>query len=145
MCILIGAPPAKPLFTFHVVREVNSLQSGRRLVNEFAQVTMRGDLTFKDLRLLHRRAKRALGVRRLKRLTEKHLQVYRMVKQSGNIPKPGERGTLAFWELQRTEWNRSHSRKKDQYTTWQGIRGIYESTVKRLEGRLTLKEVQNER
>ena len=145
MCILIGTPPAKSLFTFHIVREGNSLPSGTRLVNQFAQVTMWGDLTFKDLRLLHRRVRRALGVRRSKRFTEKHLQVYRMVKESGNIPKPGERGTQAFWELQRKEWNRSHSRNKDQYSTWQGIRGIYKSTVKRLGGRLTLKEVQNER
>lgn len=142
MCILADASPVLPPFTFNIIRETHSLPSGVNLQNRFARVTIRGDLTFQDLRSLHRSIRGALGIKRLKRLTKKHSQLYEIVTKRGSIPK-GRGGTVKFWESIKDEWNTEYP--SDAYTTWKGIKIAYERIVAQLERRIMATEAQNER
>jgi hypothetical protein len=141
MCILADASPVLPPFTFGIVRETHSLPSGIRLQNRFAKVDIRGELSFQDLRSLHRSIRDALGIKRLKRPTTKHLQLYKMVTQRGNVPD-GE-GTVAFWKSIMEEWNDLYPQKK--YKTWKGIKLAYERIIAQAERRMKKEEAQNER
>lgn len=142
MCILADASPVLPPFTFGIHRETHSLPSGISLLNRFARVTIRGELTFDDLRSLYRGIRRELGIKRSKRPTTKHSQLYEMVQQKGAIPSG--KGTVAFWRSVMKEWNDLH--KQDKYNRWQDVKGAYERIIARFERRIITKEAQkNER
>jgi len=141
MYILMDALPVLPAFTVGIVRETHSLPSGTSLQNRFASVTIRGDLTFQDLRSLYRSIRRELGIKRSKRLTKKHLQLYEMVKKKGSIPD--RVGTVAFWKSVMKEWNALH--RKDKYKTWKGVKLAYERIIAQVERRMTKVGGYNER
>jgi hypothetical protein len=141
MYILVDASPVLPPFTFGILRETHLLPSGISLLNRFARVTIRGDLTFENLRSLYRSIRRELGIKRSKRPTTKHLQLYEMVRRRGGIPS--QRGTVAFWESVMKEWNDLH--RQDKYKTWKGVKLAYERIIAQLERRITTKEANHER
>jgi uncharacterized protein YdcH (DUF465 family) len=134
--ILADTLPVLPTFTFGIHTETHSLPDGTSLVNRSARVRIRGELTFEDLRSLYRGIRRELGIKRSKRPTTKHLQLYEMVQQKGDIPSG--KGTVAFWESVMKEWN--NLPKQDKYNTWKGVKMAYERIVAQFERRITTKE-----
>jgi len=141
MHILADTSPVLPPFTFGIVRETHSLPSGTSLQNRFASVTIRGDLTFEDLRSLYRSIRRELGIKHSKRLTKKHLQLYEMVTKRGSIPNGA--GTVAFWTSVMKDWNVLH--RQDKYKTWKGVKLAYERIIDQVERRMTKEGGYNER
>ncbi len=135
MYILADASPVLPPFTFGILRETHSLPSGISLLNRFARVTIRGELTFEDLRSLYRGIRRELGIKRSKRPTTKHLQLYEMIRRRGDIPS--RKGTVAFWKSIMKEWNDLH--RQDKYKTWKGVKSAYERIIAQFERRITTK------
>ena len=140
MHILTDAPPVLPPFTVGIIKETHSLPSGRNLQNRFAQVTIRGDLTFKDWRSLHRTVRQGLGIEYSRPLDERHLELYKLVGSSSAIPKG--KGAGAFWKSKMEEWNVLHP--GDEYTTPNGVKFAYNRIAARVEGN-TKEEAQNER
>jgi len=65
-------------------------------------------------------------------LKEKHLHLFRMVQQRGAIPSG--KGTVAFWESIRKEWNSLH--KQHTYETWKGVKLAYERIKTQVERRI---------
>lgn len=141
MCILADASPVLPNFTFGIIREAHQLPSGISILNRYARVTVRGDLTFEDLRSLYRNIRRELGIKRSKGPTKKHLQLYEMVKRRGSIPH--KKGTVTFWRSVMKEWNNLH--RQDKYKTWKGVKLAYDRIIAQLERRIATKEIPNER
>jgi hypothetical protein len=135
MYVLADASPVLPPFTLGISKETHSLPSGTSVINRFARVTIRGDLTFYDLRSLYRSIRRELGITRSKRPTIKHLQLYEMVRRRGSIPR--QKGTVAFWESVMKEWNDFH--RQDKYKTWKGVKLAYERIIAQLARRITTK------
>lgn len=140
MYILADDSPVLPPFTFGILRETHSLPSGMSILNRFARVTIRGDLTFEDLRSLYRSIRRELGIKRSKHPTAKHLQLYNTVRKRGDIPS--REGTVKFWVSVMKEWNDLHP--QDKYKTWKGVKLAYERIIAQFERRITTKEAQNE-
>jgi len=136
MYILADASPVFYPFTFGIFGGTHSLPSGISLLNRFARVTIRGDETFEDLRSIYRRIRQELGIKRSKRPTIKHSQLYRIVKRRGAIPR--QKGTVAFWESVMKEWN--DLQPQDKYKTWKGVKLAYERIIAQLERRITTKE-----
>lgn len=135
MHILVDAPPVLPPFTFSILKETHPLPSGTSFLNRFARVTIRGDLTFEELRSLYRSIRRELGTKRSKRPTTKHLQLYQMVRKRGGIPS--RKGTVTFWKSVMREWNNLHP--QDKYKTWKGVKLAYDRIIAQLERRITTK------
>ena len=141
MYILADASPVLPTFTVRILRETHSLPSGASILNRFARVTIRGELTFEDLRSLYRSIRRELGIKRSKHPTAKHLQLYNMIRKRGDIPS--REGTVKFWVSVMKEWNDLHP--QDKYKTWKGVKLAYERIIAQFERRITTKEAQHER
>ena len=142
MYILADTSPVRPPpFTLRILEETHSLPSGTSILNRFARVTIRGELTFEELRSAYRGIRQELGIKRSKRPTTKHLQLYKMVRRRGDIPS--RKGTVAFWKSVITEWNDLHP--QDKYKTWKGIKLAYERIIAQFERRITTKGGQHER
>ena len=130
MHILVDAPPVLPPFTVGIVKETHPLPSGTSLRNRFAQVTIQGGLTSKDLRSLYRSIRQGLGATYTRSLDETHLQLYKLVGLSSAILK--RKGAGAFWKSKMEEWNALHP--DDKYTTTNGIKFAYGRIADRVEG-----------
>lgn len=136
MYILADVLPVLPPFRLAIINEPHLLPSGKSLLNRYAKVTIRGDITEKDLRPLHRRIRRELGIRRSKSLSEQNIRLCEMVAQRGGIP---EEGVMAFWESVKEEWNKRYRGKYRTYTSVQGPQIAYKRTIARLERRMIQK------
>jgi len=136
MHILTDSPLILPPFTLGIVKKAQSLPSGVNVLNRYASVTIRGDMTFKQLLSLYRSIRRGLGIKRSKPLTKKNLELYEMVTRKSNIPN--KKGTIEpFWESIRREWNAHHVKPK--YKTWKVVQITYGRTKARLERRIVAK------
>lgn len=142
MYILVDALPVLPAFTVGIVKKTHSLPSGVTLSNRFASVTIRGNLTDKDLRSLYNSIRRELGTKHSQPLKLKDLELYKMVAQRGSIPK--EKGEIGkFWGSIKDEWNSKHPNDPPK-TTWKGFQSRYQRIIARLD-RVTKGALQNER
>ena len=132
MHILTHSSPVLPSLTYSITREAHALPSGVNLLNCYARITIRGDVSiaFQDLYLLYRRIRRELKIKRMKHLSKENIELYELVGQEGDIPT--ERGRAkAFWESKLGKWNNSHPRRK--YNTAQVLKITYRRVVARLE------------
>lgn len=135
MYILANASPVLPPLSYGIIDRTHSLPSGTSVVNRFARVTIRSDVTFEGLRSAYRSIRRELGITRSKSHTTKHLQLYQMVKRRDSIPSG--KGTVAFWESLRHEWNRRYPKAK--YTTWKGVKAAYDRLCRKMGDRFQAK------
>jgi len=135
MHILANTPLVLPSLSYGIIDRTHSLPSGASIVNRFARVTIRSDLTFEDLRSAYRSIRRELGITRSKSHTTKHLQLYQMIRGRGRIPS--RKGTVTFWKSVMGEWNNLHP--QDKYKTWKGVKLAYDRIIAQLERRITTK------
>lgn len=89
------------------------------------------DLTFGQLRQLHRRIREGVGAVGRKRVTPAHQALLELVRQLGGEPQHGPRGSKrAFWEKVRAEWNQKHPERR--YQTWRGPEMAYRRLSRKL-------------
>ena len=128
MHILANAPLVLPPLSYGIIDRPYSLPSGSSIRKRFATVTIRSDVTFEELRSAYRSIRRELGITRSKSHTTKHLQLYQIVRERGNVPRG--KGTVAFWESVRHEWNERYAKPK--YTTWKGVKAAYDRLYRKM-------------
>lgn len=127
--ILIGSPPLLPQLEQKVHDDINRIPFNVKVVNRYATITLRNDVTFKELYLTYRKIRSELGTKRMKAFNQKHLELYLLVRnisQSHNRPQK----EVAFWKAVQEEWNGKHP--KDKYTTWKGVKIAYKRLVEKL-------------
>jgi len=107
----------------------------------YVAIRVNTELSFEDLTEIYNIVKETLGVKRGKRLNQRHLEIYTMVQEQGGAPKG--RGTVAFWKLLQEQWNKRHN-NGDEYTTWKGIKRAYELIYERLSSQYQTKEVKED-
>lgn len=97
----------------------------------WVDVRINTELGFDDLLRIYSSIKRYLGVKRGKKLNEGHFDLHRMVQRRGGAPKG--KGTVAFWNSVKGEWNEKHP--SDAYETWKGVKITYDRINNRLKNR----------
>ena len=96
------------------------LPSGSNTVIRTLEISFRDTLNFEDMRQLYNQIKRVLKFRKSKQISNKHLEIYRLV---GEMGFPSGKGKVIFWENVVEKWNREHPQQA--YSTWRGIRLAY--------------------
>ncbi|MFC1861012.1 hypothetical protein ACFLYL_01865 [Chloroflexota bacterium] len=116
--------PIEWYFTSHNVE----LPSGKKINYREANFKIRDDFNPMWLKFLDKKVREGMLLTKKKKLTAKHLQLYRLVCQKGGPPKG--KGTVAFWESTRAEWNTNNP--KDKYNTWKAIKIGYDRIISKL-------------
>lgn len=143
-CILANTNPVLRKVEVHipiVPIESHRLPSGVRLINRTVSLKIRAPLSFGELYELHQHIRRQLGIRRSKSLNKRHLELYQVVKQKGIPPKV--KGTVAFWESVRKEWNNGHANAP--YNHWKCVKMAYDRFERKLTGQYLVSEEEYNR
>jgi len=126
----------KPLqMPYQIMTPGKGLTKGRRKC-WYVVITLNTELSFKDLLAIYNVIKESLGVKKGKRLNEKHLQLYTMVRERGGIPTG--KGTVGFWQSVLEEWNGRH---EVEYREWRCIKRAYDRLCKKLNAQYPAEEV----
>lgn len=75
--------------------------------------------------------RKTIGVKRVRTLRSKHLELYNMVQSRGGPPKT--KGSVAFWKAVTEEWNEKNP--NDKYVgmqAWKGTKRAYDLIIKKL-------------
>jgi hypothetical protein len=132
--ILAGIRPTLRRVETYSTEEIHRLPSGDSLVNRLVTIEIRGEISFEEQHILYQDIRQELRIKRTKAFSEKHLELYRMVRRNGESPR--KKRIVAFWKSKMEEWNEKHP--NEQYTTWKGLKIAYERNCKKL-GKLYLK------
>ncbi|MFC2023025.1 hypothetical protein ACFLTL_02590 [Chloroflexota bacterium] len=139
--ILVGEPLILPPLTLDIVREPYEVPWGNTIVNSYAKLIIRSDLTFKEMRSAYQKVRKELGLQRLKQYEDRHLYLYQLVHERGGPPI--KKGTVAFWESIRKEWNKRYPKLHHpgwQYTTWKGVKYAYDRLIRKVKKQIMLEQ-----
>lgn len=131
--VLVGIKPILPSYESKGSLNYQSLPSGEEMFAGHIHIDIRAnDLKFEELQKIYNEYRFILRLKRGKALTQKHWEIYQLVKKNSGPPK--KRGTIvAFWKDLMAEWNELHP--NDAYRTWNGIEDTYNRVNKTLEQR----------
>ena len=128
----------KPLQTPYEIRMPGKgLTRGRRK-SWYVDIKLNTELSFDNLVEIYNTVKETLGVKRGKRLNEKHLQLYTMVQERGGAPTG--KGTVEFWQSLLEEWNDRH---EGEYKEWRCMKRAYDRLRKKLNAQYPTEEVKD--
>ncbi len=133
--VLTEIPPFVPPIEIGIGSYSVMLPSGRYVEYREATVKIREGFDLTYLRWMYKRLRSEMGLGKKKGLTVKHLQLYRLVKQKGEIPRG--KGTVAFWRSVLETWNKSNTENK--YEGWKGVKIAYE----RINNKLSINRSNN--
>ncbi len=147
---LTGVKPILQRFTTMGIRRFFSMPNKEKLkpIQVIINI-LANDLSFQELQEIYTQYRTYLEIQRGKMLNEKHLALYRLVNSKGVPPKG--KGTVAFWNSVRDEWNGLYP--NDAYQSWKGVKQNYGRVIEKLKdrfestklGAIPQKEAQNER
>jgi hypothetical protein len=90
-----------------------------------------GDMSFERFKYMHREVRKALGIQKVKGLTDRDQRLLDLVKRLGGEPSQGK---SSFWERVRKEWNSAVG--STEYRTWRGLEMKYRRLQKKLNTQL---------
>ena len=103
----------------------------------YVDIQINTELTFEDLLTIYNTVKEALGVKKGKRLNERHLELHTMVQERGGVPMG--KGSVEFWQSLLEEWNGRH---QGMYREWRCIKRAYDRLCKKLNAQYLAEEVK---
>lgn len=106
----------------------------------YVDIRVNTELSFENLIEVYNTVKEALGVKKGKRLNQRHLGLYTMVLERGGAPRG--KGTVEFWQALLEEWNDRH---EGMYQEWRCIKRAYDRLYKKLNAQYQIKEAHHER
>ncbi len=86
------------------------------------------DLSPKELKTIYDQYRRELKVRKTKSLSNEQVKLYYLVRNKGGPP---QKGSKAFWQEIRAEWNSSPANKP--YQSWEGVYQRYKIIERKME------------
>ena len=129
---LVGIKPILPRYEVRGRLVYQSLPAGEQMQPIHLDIEIRArDLSFQELQEIYTQYREILQLQRGKTLNEKHLALYQLVSSKGG-PLKGK-GTVAFWNSVRDEWNSLHP--NDKHQSWKGVKQNYERIIQKLKDR----------
>jgi len=87
------------------------------------------DLSPKELKKIYDQYRQELNIRKSKTLSEEQVKLFYFVQDKGGPP---QKGSKAFWENIKKEWNSKSANKT--YASWEGIYQRYKVVERKMEG-----------
>jgi hypothetical protein len=136
--VLVGVKPILQRFETWGISSRFTLPNGAELRPTTAVITIRArDISFEELQEAYAQYRQVLQLQRGKRLTEKHLRLYQIVRDKGGPPEG--KGPVAFWEAIKVQWNGLY--QDEAQSSWKGVKQNYERITQKLRDRFESNEL----
>lgn len=127
--VLTDSKPVLSGFELESKEGIYKLFAEEELKYRFITITIKNDISFKDLRSLYQQIRQKLHLTKKKGLNSRHLLIYRLVQSKAYKPLKGK-GSVAFWRSVMDEWNKLHP--QDTYHGYKGIKRAYELIIRKM-------------
>ncbi len=137
--VMLGTKPILPRYRVSASHHVASSETGvtYNYASEATISVYARDVTFDELLEIYSKVRTSIGIANSKSLNSKHLAIYEMVQEYGDIPN---KGVNRFWRNLQEKWNEAHP--DDKYTSpdGRGLKKAYGTIMRKLEQRFPSKK-----